>query len=167
MYIKNLFGSVCLIFLVGSALGQTTPFDRRQLNSAAFYGFAESGDVTIQVHVWGAVSFPGLYEVPRDTKLSTLISLGGGPLMGERINRARRHMTVKLYRFNGVDHEVIFESATENKILELQDDPILMPNDILSFESVVSQRFSWRDIFSVVSTAATLVLLIDRVNSVN
>ena len=35
-----------------------------RLKTGAFYNYSDPGDVTIQVHVWGATRFPGLYEIP-------------------------------------------------------------------------------------------------------
>jgi protein involved in polysaccharide export with SLBB domain len=53
--------------------------EQSRFNRAAYYSYSEPGDVTIQVYVWGNVRHPGLYQVAKETGLSELFSLVGGP----------------------------------------------------------------------------------------
>lgn len=147
------------------AKGQDTDLDRSRLNTAAYYNYSESGDVTIQVHVWGAMRFPGLYEVPRDTRLSELISLAGGPQVPERARRSIRNFQLQLYRLTESSREVVMDLEMENQIIVSSADPVLQAGDVLSAESVVRQTFSIRDLFPIISAAATLAILLDRVST--
>jgi len=135
------------------------------MSTAAFYKYSEPGDVDIKVHVWGAVQYPGLYEIPRGTQLSEIFSLAGGPLLRERSRRSTRILSFKLHRMAGEERQVVYQRTMENEITVEGDDPVLMDDDILSFESVGRQGFSWRDSFPIVSMTATLVLLFERLSS--
>ncbi len=149
-------------FTVMGALGQVSPLDRSRLSTAAFYSYSEPGDVTIRVHVWGAVRFPGLYEIPRDTRLSELISLSGGPQFAERSKHSARTVIFKLHRSQGMIRSVVFNTVMENEIVVTDEDPVLQSDDVLSIEAIVKQGFRWRDVFPVVSMVATLTIAIDR-----
>jgi len=159
-----LFG-LTLLLAAASTHAQNTDLDRSRLNTAAYYNYSDPGDVTIQVHVWGAMRFPGLYEVPRETRLSELISLAGGPQVPERARRSVRRVQLQLHRVTDASREVIMDVQMENQIVVSDADPVLQTGDVLSAESVVRQTFSFRDLFPIVSAAATLALLIDRVSS--
>jgi len=152
-------------FLVNLVQAQITELDRSRLNQAAFYNYTEPGDVTIKVHVWGAVRFAGLYEIPRGTVLSELVSLAGGPQFGERNRRSTRHVDLKLHRKSSGLKTVIFETRMENTIVVQEEDPILANDDVLTFESSIRQGFRWRDLFPVVSMVGTIVLIIDRIST--
>ncbi len=53
----------------------------------------------------------------------------------------------------------------ENQIIVSSADPVLQAGDVLSAESVVRQTFSIRDLFPIISAAATLAILLDRVST--
>jgi hypothetical protein len=164
------FKTLVTLFLIGvigaiGARAQNSELDRSRLNTAAFYSYSEPGDVTIRVHVWGAVRFPGLYEIPRGTKLSELVSLSGGPTIGERSKRSTRSVDLKLHRNNGAARVVIFQTMMENEIVVRSEDPVLQADDVLSYEAVLKQGFQWRDIFPLVSMVGTIVLILDRVTA--
>ena len=135
---------------------------RPQYQSASVYRFAETGDLTITVNVWGAVRNPGLYEVPEGTHLSTLFSLAGGPATAERTTRQRLTTTLKLMREEDRE-KAVFESVMENEILVLDEDPVLQEGDVMTVEVLVQQRFSLRDVFPIVAAIASLTLAVDRV----
>ena len=155
-----------VLFGVSSASAQDpTNLNRSRLNTAAYYNYSEQGDVTILVHVWGALRYPGLYEVPHGTRLSVLFSLAGGPQIGERSKRSKRTVDVKLVRVLGGERGVIYETSMENQIIVTNEDPVLQSGDVLSVESVIRQGISWRDVFPVVAAVASLALAIDRINN--
>lgn len=52
------------------------------LNRAAQYQLGDKDQILMNVNVWGYVSKPGQYVVPRNTDLITLISFAGGPGRG-------------------------------------------------------------------------------------
>ena len=155
-----------LLFLLSiAASAQISELDRSRLNQAAFYNYTEPGDVTIKVHVWGAVRFAGLYEIPRGASLSDLVSLAGGPQFNERSKRSTRSVGLKLHRNDGVGKSVIFQTLMENEIVVRDEDPTLMEGDVLTFEATIRQGFQWRDLFPVVSMVGTIVLILDRINT--
>ena len=153
-----------LFVLSGQIRAQVVDLDRSRLSQAAFYNYSEEGDITIKVHVWGAVRFPGLYEIPRGSKLSELVSLAGGPQFAERTRRSRRTVRMKLHRPSGEHKPVVYDIEMENQIVVDGEDPVISHGDVLSFESVVEQGFRWRDLFPVVSMVGTLVLIVDSVS---
>jgi len=154
---------IMMLFLVVSvANAQASELDRSRLNTAAFYNYSEAGDVTIKVHVWGAVKYPGLYEIPRNSQLSELISLAGGPSFGEKTKRSTRKVVLKLHRNDNGTRSVFFQTMMENQLVVEDADPLLLEGDVLSFESETRQGIGWRDIFPVVSMVATLLIVVDR-----
>jgi len=159
---KCVFIVAVLIFSTGTAISQDSQFDRSRLNTAAFYNYSEVGDVTINIHVWGSVRFPGYYEVARGTKLSELVSLAGGPMFAERSRRSQRTISVRLHRNEGAGRSIVYLASMQNEVVVTENDPELQDDDVLSFATVVRSGFSWRDIFPIVSMAATLTLLYDR-----
>ncbi len=165
MHAKSIIALVALSAMSLAANGQNTDLDRSRLNTAAYYNYSDAGDVTIQVHVWGAMRFPGLYEVPRETKLSELISLAGGPQVPERARRSVRRVQLQLHRLTDTSREVVMNLEMENQIVVSDADPVLQSGDVLSAESVVRQTFSVRDLFPIVSAAAALALLIERISA--
>lgn len=161
--IRHIFYFMALALLVGVVSAQPSELDRSRLNTAAFYNYTEPGDVTIKVHVWGAIRFPGLYQIPRDTRLSELLSLAGGPQFAERSQRSTRSVDMKLHRANDGVRDVIFRSQMTNEIVVREEDPVIQNGDVLTFEATIRQGFRWRDLFPIVSMVGTLVLIIDRV----
>lgn len=162
---KYLIVGLTLLFVAASTHAQNTDLDRSRLNTAAYYNYSDPGDVTIQVHVWGAMRFPGLYEIPRETRLSELISLAGGPQVPERARRSVRRVQLQLHRLADTSREVVMKLEMENQIVVSDADPVLQSGDVLSAESVVRQTFSFRDLFPIISAAATVTLLIDRITA--
>lgn len=162
---KRILFSIFLMVLAGHTQAQIVDLDRSRLSQAAYYNYSEDGDITIKVHVWGAVRFSGLYEVPRGTSLSELVSLAGGPQFGERNRRATRSVDLKLHRNNGATRMVVFQTQMENQIVVEDENPVLSDGDVLTFEATIRQGFQWRDIFPIVSMVGTVVLILDRVNS--
>ena len=162
---KPLLFGLLLVFTAVSTAAQNSELDRSRLNTAAYYNYSDPGDVTIQVHVWGAMRFPGLYEIPRETKLSELISLAGGPQIPERARRSVRRVQLQLHRLTDTSREVVMNVEMENQIVVSDADPILQSGDVLSAESVIRQTFSFRDLFPIISAAATFALLIDRLSA--
>ncbi len=146
-----------------AANAQSIDQTRSRSSVAAYYNFAESGDVTIIVNVWGTVRFPGLYEIPKGTKLNTLFSLAGGPDIRERPRRNQRTIVATLSR--GEAGQVVVETIMENDVTVLTADPELQQGDVLTVESTIRQRFSWRDAFPIVAAVASVALAVERISS--
>lgn len=93
-----------------------------------------------------------------------------GPVFGEaytqvpeRARKSIRRVQLQLHRLTDTNREVIINVEMENQFVFSNVDPILKSGDVLSAESVVRQTFSFRDLFPIISAAATLALLFDRV----
>lgn len=146
-----------------AANAQNIDQTRSRSSVAAYYNFAEVGDATIRVNVWGTVRFPGLYELPRGTTLNTLFSLAGGPQISERPRRNERTIVATLSR--GGEGNVVVETIMENDVTTLDADPELMEGDVLTVEATIRQRFSWRDAFPIVAAIASVALAVERISS--
>lgn len=135
---------------------------RSRYSPAAYYNYAEEGELTILVSVWGTVRNPGLYEVPEGTRLSTLFSVSGGPSVSQRTRRQTRTINVRLVRDHDSERDIIFESTMRNDIIVAEADPVLEPGDVLTVETVVRQGFGWRDLATIVGSGASLALILER-----
>jgi len=162
----QIFTSFFLVVLVGLPVSaQVVDLERSRYGAAAYYNYSEQGDVTIRMHVWGAIRYPGYYEVPRGTRLSEIVSLAGGPQFGDRQRRTSRTVEVKLHRMIEGSRTVIYQETMENEIAVSNVDPVVQEDDLLSLEAEVRQGFRWRDIFPVISMTGTIVLILDRISS--
>lgn len=144
------------------AAAQTVPtdFERSRFSPAAYYNYAEAGDVTILANVWGTVRNPGLYKIPQGTHLSTLLSVAGGPAADVRNERNDQTISLRLYRNEGGVRRVVFEDVMTNEIFASSEDPVLQEGDILAVETIVKQRFNWRDVLPFISASASVGLAI-------
>ncbi len=153
---------VALLLLPGKASAQSmgAEFDRSRYSAASYYNYAEPGDVTILVNVWGTVRNPGLYEVPQGTAMSTLLSVAGGPAIQPRNPRQERSIIVSLTRVENGEANVILETTMEDQILAAPEDPVLMEGDVLAVDTVTRVRFNWRDVFPVISSISSVAVAI-------
>jgi len=153
---------IAAFIVAGPATAQNiSDLNRSRLNTAAYYNYSEPGDVTMMVHVWGALRFTGLYEVPKGTKMTELFSLAGGPVLGARGNRSKIQITVKIIRAVNQNRSIVYEVKMENQIVVTDNDPVIEDGDVLSVESVSRQTIGWRDVFPVIGAAASVVVMID------
>lgn len=149
----------------GAAQAQIDDITQAGSGQAAYYNYASPSDVTIIVNVWGQVQHPGVYEVPRDMSLSRLFSLAGGPNIGARSAGRDRTLTVRLSRQQGetAEREIIFDVTMEDEVFAFEEDPVLQDGDVLVAETYTRERFTWRDVLSVLSGVGTTLLLVERV----
>ncbi len=161
---RYLFLVLLMIGVAGGTVQAQTLGDLRS-NTAAYYKFADPTDITIDLKVWGAVGNPGLYEVRQGMRLSTLLSLTGGPQGAASDTRTRRTLTIRLWRPqpNGGPYQAIFETQMEDEIVVLNDDPVLLSGDVIVADEMVRQLFNWRDALSIATSIGTLVLIIDTI----
>jgi len=154
-----------LLGLASAAPVQAQEFGRIQeteTNTAYFY-YAQPGEATIQVAMWG-VPQPGLYEVPDSTDLDRLLSLAGGiPMQTRREGRKPPRITVRLYRPEQSRQDPLLEARVNDLLQGEVDAPQLRENDIVVVETVQPTQFTWQDGLSIVSTAASLTLLVLRI----
>lgn len=82
-----------LISLIGVSLGAQTESATSGFSSASIYQYsgtlAGSEQLKIRTYIWGQVIKPGLYIVPDDTDLLTLISSAGGPTKDAKLSKVR------------------------------------------------------------------------------
>lgn len=80
---KKFLTLLLIIFLINNILlAQSASSAASSTNSSAFsYSgtMNEQDQLKIYTYIWGQIQKPGLYIVPDDTDLLTLISLAGGP----------------------------------------------------------------------------------------
>ncbi len=139
-------------------------------SSVANYYYAQPGDFTILVSVWGDVRNSGRYEIPVDTNIGELLSLAGGPGADIRgisgtdtwSRRQAGKTIIRLSRLTGgAGREVVLEYRIED-LLRLREQEIpLQEGDIIMIDRVRS--FDIWDFFNVISTSASLLLLLDRI----
>ena len=143
---------------------QAQTLDDLRNNSGSYYRFADPTDITIDLKVWGAVGNPGLYEVRQGMRLSTLLSLTGGPQGAASDTRTRRILTIRLWRPqpNGGPYQAIFEIQMQDEILVLNDDPVLLSGDVIVADEMVKQLFNWRDGLAILTSVGTFILIIER-----
>lgn len=156
-----------LLFLAPAAHAQTVGrVGNITAEGTAYHVFARPGEATVQVLVLGGVSSPGLYEVGAGTDLGQLLALTGGPpvAQGGRANQ-EVHVTVRLYRESGGTRTVLYEAPLEQMLAAPAAYPTLQDGDVFSVETVVieKQGFAFRDVLTLLSTAATIALVIERI----
>lgn len=126
--------------------------------AGAYYNVAKPGEMTMQVNVWGFVQHPGRYEVGNTIDLVQLLSFAGGPTQDADIEDVRitrisrrdglistREIRINLKRLDRLD---------EAKIL-------LQPGDTIFIDH--TSWVTWRDVVSVVTTAAIVTAAIAQV----
>ncbi len=169
---------ILLLFLSLSVIpaAESQTFTQNEGSTPGIYGtgmanfyFAKPGDFTMLVSVWGAVGRPGRYEVPVGTDLGQLLSLAGGPGADVRgavssdpySRRASGNKIVRLSRLSGGGREIILEGNIEF-LLRLKEQTVpLREGDIVMLDEI--RRFSFWDIITLISSSASVLLLLDRI----
>ena len=135
-------------------------------NANTYYFFVRPATATIQVYVLGSVRAPGIYEVSEGTTLGSLVALSGGPLSQSRLESREVKSTLRVFRTQGGTRTLIFEKPVENAFDEGNAVPTLLHGDIVVVEVIERQRFTWRDITQLVTTAGVMALAIERLTRV-
>ena len=142
-------------------------------SSVANYHFANPGDFTMLVSVWGNVGRSGRYEIPVGSNIGDLLSLAGGPggdvrgVVGADTWSRRQAGTtiVRLSRLSeggGSDgREIIMELRIDDLLKLRESDVPLQDGDIVMIDRL--RPFNIWDLFSLVSTSGTVILLLDRI----
>lgn len=154
--------TIGLVVPVGASAQGDPNLDRSRMSSAAFYNYAEPGEITVLAQVLGTVRFPGLYTLARGTRFSELLALAGGPAITERPRQNKRTVAIRLYRLRGDDRVLIKESVGAEVLDPSGGDPEIAAGDIVLVESVVRQGVTWRDIFPIVGAVASVTLIVER-----
>lgn len=155
--------AVVALMVCTAHLGQAQETTGDLSRPVTFFRHVEPGESSIEVNVWGDVSAAGRYEVRLGTGLIELLFLAGGP--GERVrdSREKRWSIVRVSRKTGDGWGVAYEAPIEELMAMRQPEPVLQDDDIVKVETYVRQRFSWRDVLTIVGTVGTLALIGDRI----
>ena len=121
---------IFLLILGLNLLAQTESSGVSSYNPGAVYQY--SGSLTgteqlkIRTYIWGQVRNPGLYIVPDDTDLLTLISSAGGPTENAKLSK------IRIIRSTAEGEKVIWVDLKEYiETGEAELIPILRPGDTI------------------------------------
>jgi hypothetical protein len=169
---RGVFPAILLgfLFLITHASPATAQIQQRmgfqpgQLNVPGYYDLTRPGQDAVNINIWGAVRTAGYYVVPAGTDLSQLLSFSGGPsTLGERRRERRPDITVSISREMSEGRKVVYVADFNYLINEAQIYPVLEDGDIIILEGEpLPRRWEARDYLSLVSTAVSVLLLIDR-----
>lgn len=166
-----IFASLLLAVGIWVGLGPTAraqEFGRlqemKERTNVAYFYFAEPGEATVQVQVWGTVPRPGIYEVPDSTTLNKLLTMAGGAAIGPRPESQKRpEITVQVYRPKASGRALLLQAPIEQILSGEKHFRQFQDNDVLLVETVQQERFTWRDVLSLFSTVVSLTLLVVRI----
>lgn len=127
----------------------------------SYFIFASPGEATIELLVLGNTA-SGIYVVGETTTFIELIALAGGLGAGEGDGSVRVERTVRLLRQQGGQSVAVYEADAEQLLKETSAHPVLMEGDILTVETETKNRFSLRDTLTIVSSLASVTLLVLR-----
>lgn len=175
---KRILFTTCLLlaaFAMAELQAQTqreTPVSQMFRMAEGIVRIAEPGQLADTLNIWGDVSLPGRYVVPRGTNVADLMSYARGPLSLQtqetQIDWSRVRLEVAISRYNP-------ETGLEN-VLNLRysyNEPVplalrhhkLQNNDIISIQVRRKPIFIdyIRAIAPTVSLILTSILLYDRI----
>lgn len=127
-----------------------------------YYSWFQADDVTMKVHVWGAIGSAGMWEVPVGMRFMDLISLAGGPEIGTRDDKTNFTLRIRVERVVDGATTIVFDQTMKNSITILEDDFALQDQDMILVESLSKARVTWRSWLAPFTTIASLFLLTDR-----
>lgn len=131
-----------------------------------YYTFARPGENTIQILMLGDTGRDGIYEIGEGTDLAEFIALAGGAGESPLSPRQRRDVTIRLLRMeDDGQRRLVYESSLED-MLKRSDYPTLQRDDVLRIRVRQRELFGWRDALQIVTSASTLILLVDRINRI-
>lgn len=133
------------------------------VSGVAVYRYADPGEPTKEIQLWGAVRNPGIYQVEREADLLTLLTLAGGPAVATEDERTSRKTSVRVVRQPASARTVVLDASLDELTTEARPLPPLEDGDLVTLTSEVRQRFTWRDALSITSSAASLAVLILRI----
>ena len=93
-----------MISLPAASNAQTAASSQMFRLSEGFVRIAEPGQITDTLSVWGDISAPGRYVVPRGTKVHELISYARGPIAsrtaGQNLDWSKVRIQISVSRYN-------------------------------------------------------------------
>jgi hypothetical protein len=150
-----------LMLVVFSIFAQATGAFTPTSNASA-YSFEGSRNgvekLKINTYIWGQVAKPGLYIVPDDTDLLTLLSLAGGPREDAKLTKIRIvRPTAQGEKIIWINMKKYLESGDEQMI------PVMQPGDTVIVAGTIFYAFSRMTDF-LSKTAIALSLYTTLVN---
>jgi hypothetical protein len=135
-----------------------------QAQGTSYHVFARPGQNTILVTMVGSGIQTGLYELGEGTDLEQLVALAGFD-PGARQARNRRSIIIQLYREDAQEQrQLVHESSLQALVAAENPAPVLQLGDVVRVEVINRERFSWRDGLRIVTAAASLALIIERLS---
>jgi len=132
----------------------------RQPDSRPSYFVGKEDRLEISVNVWGEVTRPGIYRVPDDTDLVSLISVAGGPTEYANL----RSVKVTRMEGRGAERLVHLDLAQYLETNERSVLPPLRPGDTVRVTR--NARRTWasalRTMSEIAVIASTYVYITDR-----
>lgn len=132
---------VLLSFACNVLFAQTAGMSVASPNTSAFsYSgtMNEQDQLKIYTYIWGQIQKPGLYIVPDDTDLLTLISLAGGPREDAKLKAVRIVRSAE----NGSENIIIVDMKRYVETGNYSLIPQLMPGDTVIIPGTSFYAFS-------------------------
>ncbi len=127
-------------------------------SSAYFYSGTISGSEQLKIYsyIWGQVHKPGLYIIPDDTDLLTLLSLAGGPTEDAKLSQIRIvRPSAEGEKVIFVDLEQYIDTADETLI------PLMKPGDTVIVSGTLYYAFfRFADFVSKIAIVLSVVTMI-------
>lgn len=136
---KGIFIIVLIMLSIGIFAQNIGVFQPTSNASAYSFEGSNSGaeKLKINTYIWGQVMKPGLYIVPDDTDLLTLLSLAGGPREDAKLTK------IRIVRPTAQGEKIIWINM--KKYLETGDEkmiPIMQPGDTVIVAGTIFYAFS-------------------------
>lgn len=136
---KGFFIIILLATVLGIFAQNAGSFQATSNASAYSFEGARSGSekLKINTYIWGQVIKPGLYIVPDDTDLLTLLSLAGGPREDAKLTK------IRIVRPTAQGEKIIWINM--KKYIETGDEtmiPIMQPGDTVIVAGTIFYAFS-------------------------
>jgi len=159
--------TIIIVVLLGIALSliaQTEGSGISSFNPGAVYQY--SGSLTgteqlkIRTYIWGQVRNPGLYIVPDDTDLLTLISSAGGPTENAKLSKVRIiRSTIEGEKVMNIDLKEYLTTGQTELI------PILKPGDTIIVSG--STYYAFTKAVNWLSQIAVILSVYVAINNIN
>lgn len=136
---KGLLICTLMLILVGLwAQAQDTFVPTSNASAYTYEGSRSNVEkLKINTYVWGQIAKPGLYIVPDDTDLLTLLSLAGGPREDAKLTKIRIvRPTIDGDRIIWINMKHYLETGDEKLI------PIMQPGDTVIVSGTIFYAFS-------------------------
>ncbi|MCD4819096.1 MAG: SLBB domain-containing protein [Candidatus Cloacimonetes bacterium] len=135
---KKMIFAVVLFMIISSAFAQGASMSSYNTGSVYLYSGSLTGSeqLKIKTYIWGQVKNPGLYIVPDNTDILTLISSAGGPTENAKLSKIRIiRPTAEGEKIKWVQLKEYMETGNEDLI------PILQPGDTVIVSGTIYYAF--------------------------